>query len=171
MLRDKSGIEYTESEKDNLSRSIHEMINESGKEKRKKTKSVYIENEKKIKEQGVPIRDMWATTLQESNKENCVNVVTLESDRYEQLMFVYSISVCLICGDQCLQFVEPADTIILEEQAQDKSEKGKEDELPLENINIPSSSQPQVAGPIRSRTRRMNVQRHGLSYLEKYDKQ
>ncbi|KAL1493927.1 hypothetical protein ABEB36_009607 [Hypothenemus hampei] len=133
------------------------MINESGKEKRKETKSAYIENKKKVKEQGVVDRDLWAMTLQENNKENCVNVVNLESD--------------IICDEQCLQFAETTDIIILEDEAKNKGEKSKEEERPSEIINMPGSSQPQVAGPIWSRARRMNVQKHGLLYLKKYDRQ
>ncbi|XP_072383179.1 uncharacterized protein [Diabrotica undecimpunctata] len=162
ILRDKSGIEVTETEKDLLCHNIFDLMEESKASKIKKFKPQNLEKQK-----GVEARNKW-TLLQSPNsykQEDCI----LDAIDHDYGNITKSIEETIVSDVEteeinleCITMEEntyTADTLQQNETPKKKDMK-----------ELPGPSQiSKIAGPIRSRKRKINSQKQGLEYLHQYD--
>ncbi|CAG9773222.1 unnamed protein product [Ceutorhynchus assimilis] len=182
-LKDKSGIEVTETEKDILCHNIYDIMKECKQEKRKKTPAAGNER------MGIEARKQWTASLQkpqELQEEAHVGSADLV---LEDHVVVDDHSYTNVQGEEII--IEFAD---LDEKTSDNtvltdvsnilggiSESNNEagssktptsHNAPTNKTNFEAStSKSKVFGAVRSRKRKITAQKQGLEYLHQYDKQ
>ncbi|XP_050513907.1 uncharacterized protein LOC126889568 [Diabrotica virgifera virgifera] len=171
ILRNKSGIEVTETEKDLLCHNIYLLMNESKAQKPKRNKSSNL-----VKQKGVEARTKWAL-LQSTNSDNGETETSIgHAINHDNADVIEVIEE----GEAEMQtsHIEYIDMdASFPNIANDKAQMQQSNETPkmkrdMDELPGPGPSQGfRIAGPVKSKSRKINSQRQGLKYLEKYDQE